>query len=248
MLERRDRAKVAALILAMIITPLGISYVYANMSGWNTSTVVTYNVTDHTEGSSKQPDWRIYNTTAYYGHNLDYPVYDNDTGSMTFIALPHDHMATIGDVDSSFIRIPLNTSFGADITFSRIVFAWTYVGTGNITDLKFHQTDPTVKTYFDVEQDFDSIDTYTYTPEAFEGVQLSLGTDMDTYIYFNEDANQPIVTDVLVFTVTFYQSTAILTQTQLLQLLAGGAGVMFFIAGVAISPLWNPSKKSYSRR
>ena len=42
LLQKRDRVHVALLIIAMIATPLAISYVSANVTGWFSTTTIDF--------------------------------------------------------------------------------------------------------------------------------------------------------------------------------------------------------------
>ncbi len=249
MLQRRDRAKVAALIISMIVCPLAISYVYANVSGWSTQSVVDYNITDATSGSGYNSYWKIENATDDYASAALAIVLTNSTYTISMAALPHAAAATIGTQTNAWIVFKLNFTQFASTTISSIKIDWVYVGTGNITSLRFDSTLPVSLNRYVTTTDVDeSAGTCTYTPTAFEAVALKTFTIIQIRPMFDDASFQPGVTDIIELSMTVYESTMILTQTQLLQLLAGGAGIMFIIAGVAISPLWNPTKKSYSRR
>lgn len=243
-IEKRDRALLSIAIILTMITPVAISYCYSNITGWFSSAPIAYNPTDVIDGSSLTVETGITNGTIYKEVQTD--TYDNSTDTVIIASLDWD---SCNDATTKWVTFDMNTTFLATSDVTHISMAWNYAGTGNITQMTITNPSPYKQVH-----DFLTTSTYamngtkTWTLESFETQQVKSITQLDFAFFWQDTSNFPSDTDYIELTVTFYTSTAVLTQTQLLQGLAGGAGGLFILMGAIASPWWNPGKRRYGQR
>ncbi len=243
-LQKKDRVIAGLIVLLFIGCPIVISYAYANMSGWSTSTEIAYNVSDHMVGADHKivadgNNGSTYSTTQTY-------LCDNTTKEVSVASLD---LPTVGGTVNYYQTVfYLNTTFLAAHDAASIKVSWYYVGAGNITYMKLYDVTNSRLLQEWATTDIAENGSATVTLQAFQMTSLKTCTRIMLAIKWADTGNFPVDTDYLSQTLQFYESTSLLTQTQLLQGLGGGAGILFLLLGAVISPWWNPGKKKRYRR
>jgi hypothetical protein len=225
---------------------IAISFVSASITGWSQTTEVEYNITDAIDGSGYAISLFLKDANGTETSTVQTDTYDNTTGDLIIVSLSLP--TTITDPDSVYLRYYLNTTFLADLDIIKVLVTYQYVGSGNLTEVDFRRSLPAPGKTFKTWPCTSNNATLTWTLEAFEVPQVKVMTKAYGFITWADASNLPVDTDYVAIRFKFYTGTMLLTQEQILQGLAGGIGLTWFILGAAVSPFWNPGGRSRSRR
>ena len=210
------------LILFLVAQPLVVSFGASYLADTTAYSEVEYNITNEVE-TAYDALVLIYNTSAGYESETQTETFDNSTSEriMTSMDIP----TITGTKDSVQVAGYMNLTFCADVAVTKITFSYLYVGTGNVTGLKFQKTLPSPAKEFISLTDSVAIAgrsnyTYTWLPEVFEQNQISTITKQMFVLAFEDAANLPSDGDYLSIAIKYYTTATVLNQETIMFWLA----------------------------
>jgi len=202
------------LILFLVAQPLVVSFGASYLADTTAYSEVEYNITNEVE-TAYDALVLIYNTSAGYESETQTETFDNSTSERIIASM--DIPTITGTKDSVQVAGYMNLTFCADVAVTKITFSYLYVGTGNVTGLKFQKTLPSPAKEFISLTDSVAIAgrsnyTYTWLPEVFEQNQISTITKQMFVLAFEDAANLPSDGDYLSIAIKYYTTATVLNQ------------------------------------
>ena len=205
------------LILFLVAQPLAISYGSAIMADTTGYSLVEYNLQDSIGATANMPKTNVYNGSSNTVTQTELYNDDNDTAIISSLDFA-DYAGTITAID---IYTYLNATMLASTMVTKIVVSWTYLGTGNLTNIYISswmdiEGDSVAKwkegTGADVPSDIANTGTWTISPEIFQQYQIKSFAACAIYFQFTDTSNKPSDTDYFEFSIKFYETSTVFSQ------------------------------------
>jgi hypothetical protein len=208
------------LILFLVAQPLAVSYGATFLADSTAYTQVEYNLQDSIAANANMPKTNVVNGSSNTVTQTELYNAANDTAIIAALDF-EDYAGTITIID---IYTYFNGTMLASNTVTKIVVAWNYVGTGNMTNM-YITGDSVTKWQNGASgtpvSTIGNSGTWIIIPEVFQQYQIQAWSDMVLYFNFGDITDKPSDGDYFEFSIKFYETATVMSQATIMMWFAG---------------------------